>query len=228
MTPAALWHAANARRDDTATARALGFDRAKLPDAWYALLPFVLVDTDDGHVVAAAVEPELPLTLSQNEGIVHALLTFAGEDVSGLPSHDPTTGPGDDAAIFSLDARGRIAFLGDRTTSALYVPPHRGDEAVQLFTDGATFFRAWVAARVRWMQQRRAVRRDSLADLPERRDGCVPGALLIGDAQAVRWPPERIFVCSDAPTARAVEAGIRRSARMSEVILAPLPARKAA
>jgi hypothetical protein len=226
MTPAALWYAANARRDDAATARAIGFDRAKLPDAWYALLPFVIVDTDDGPLVAATTEPELPLTEQAVFPVLDAMLRLAELDIDD--AHDATTGPSDDAAIFCLDARGRIGFLGERTRNTLYVPPQRGDETVQLFTDGATFFRAWVAARVRWMQQRRAVRRDSLAELPERTDGCVPGALLIGDARAVHWPPERVFVCSDAPTARAVEVGIRRSARMSEVILAPLPARKAA
>lgn len=260
--PAQAWREADRSRDNAAIARALGFDIAKLPSAWYALLPFVLIETDDGPVVAGTDEPPLPFgepadlgelwydvqaepvpgfaiaAYNENRGYtgprdiepLHEaglVLPFLNTGGFAMPPHCRMQGPSDGATVFALDAGGRIDLLGERHAHALYLPPRAPDQSLQLFTDGRSFFRAWVAARIAWVADWRKAQTAILAELPERADGCVPGALLIGDARAVRWPQDRVFVCTDAPTAHAVETGIRRSARMSEVILAPR-ARKAA
>lgn len=267
--PAREWHAANNRRygkpagdtrlaADAPVAAALGLDYSVLPDAWYAFLPFVSVDTDDGPVIAATDEPELPFTASESHPFWYQLPDgrvvdeqelielvakvgrdtpppvgyVIGENVSFAPPHliphDPTTGPSDTATVLTLAPDGRAGILRDRHANLLYVPRRDHDQHLKLYTDGRQFFRAWIAARIRHRQEVRAAHRDYMIERPERIDGCVPGALLIGDARRVAWPLDRNFVCADDETARAVNAGIIRSARLSRATVATPAVRKAA
>lgn len=210
--PAREWIAAHNRLDragraelhnHVAAALRIPLDRISPVDAWYVFLPFVILATDDGMRLAGTTEPPLPLS-------------DPPEFEEWFDHGDPTTGPTDPSRVITLAADGTANIHRERRANHLLLPERPPEEHMPIFTDGRAFFRAWVAARLRWLGESRSLRREIHADLPERTDGCLPGALLIGNPRKVHWPSDRVFIADDDATARAVNAGIRASARLAE------------
>jgi hypothetical protein len=192
--PAAEWQAAKNRQttdERDKIARWLGVDPAH-PHAWYAVLPFVRMDTDDGARCAAVLPPALPLA-------------FGGP----VAVHD-------DADVVLLDGKGGATLhrdpgsmlVGTLTEGALY-------------TNALTFARDWARFRLMFLERLRVARETHHIDLHEDRYGAAPGTLLIGAASKVReWPVGVAFTTPDAATAEVVNIAIWRTAKLARASVA--------
>jgi hypothetical protein len=128
----------------------------------FAATPFVMMDTEDGPRLAAAIDP--PPVLS----------------VSALPEWD--VDPDTDVITICVQS-GRTKLLGDPNV-ACFLGDHPPCYELPVFTDGRRFARAWALARQAFIDQhRQACVPGLLASDPP--DACRPGAVLVGDIDSV-------------------------------------------
>lgn len=202
MTPARAWWEASLAT--TPKRRAAIYRALRLPAddrrSLYAAAPFALLAADDRWWIAAITNPP---------PILDAPALLAWEPIGDVILLDPT----DDTT----------ALLGER--GARLVTPATLQQRVRVFTDGRRFLRAWADQRVIWLEQRNATERDALYVPTEPDDGCMPGALAIGDLSKIRdWQAlgASVITVDDPTTALAVNRSIMRAARLPRVEATPL------
>jgi hypothetical protein len=195
--PAAEWQAAKNRqtKDERAKlTRWLHIDPAH-PQAWFAMLPFTKLDTDDGPRCAAVLPPNLPLAPGGPVGVL------------------------DDAAVFLVAADGSTALHrdpGPQLVGTLQDGP--------LFTNGLAFIRAWASSRLLWCERQRQACATYGLELSEDATGAAPGTLLIGNADRIHWPVGVNFTAPDDATAKIINIAIWKAARLSRATVAPMKA----
>ncbi|MEI6485479.1 MAG: hypothetical protein WCO11_04355 [Sphingomonadales bacterium] len=163
MNAARIWKAASLRQtpeNRQAIASALGVSDA------YALAPFVVMETERGPRLAAALSPPPHL------------------DAAALTAWDANP----DSDVIEIDWRsGGVTLVGEPGGWLCGDPTPR--QSMRLFTDGRTFARAWAARRLQHIDRYRkgGVPGLKASDAP---DGCLPGFIVAGRLDAVRqWAP---------------------------------------
>ena len=216
VCPAADW--TNAKRAQTPAdvdrlAAYLRIDPAA-PGAGFALSPFTRLDTDDGPALAAVLQPPMeyfhwPL-LTVNHGGNH--FAFPAD----LPEYvaDRFEKCGSDSDVLLVD-RGTM----HRDPGAWLVIADHATECA-LYTDPRAFARDWAACRLSLVAQRTDAADKFGMEMSEPIDGCLPGALLIGNAGDIAWPTGVRFHCSDKTTADSVNRAVARG-RSVAVVAAP-------
>lgn len=191
--PAAEWQAAKNRqsRDERdKLARWLGVDPTH-PQAWYAVLPFTRMDTDDGVRCAAVLPPNLPLAPGGPVGVLDSASVFlVAADGSTIMHRDP----------------------GAHLIGTLQDGP--------LYTDGLAFIRAWAASRLLWCERQRQARITYDINLTEDCTGAAPGTLVIGKPERIRWPEGVSFTAPDEASAKIINIAIWKAARLSRATVA--------
>lgn len=192
--PAAEWQAAKGRQTEAERARVYSWLRIdpQHPQAWYAALPFVRMETDDGPRLAAVMPPALPLAFG---GPVRV------EDASSVVLVPPQGA----AALHRDKGAALVGTLADGP----------------LFQDAAAYCRAWALSRLLFCERMRQSRDAYHVELHEDATGSAPGTLLIGDASKVQWPAGIAFTAPDEATAKIINIAIWKAARLSRVAVSP-------
>lgn len=199
MIPSREWRAAKSVQTDADRARLAKWLRVPVDHEWarYALLPFVVMQTDDGPVPCAAVIPP----------VVYFDTTLPVDDW-------PLDRIGDchpDSDVLRCD-NGTLHRVGGHGL----IMPFKTEGEMTAFTEAKAWARAWAAKRMQWMEHRRMVARDLGVEATEPIDGCLPGALIIGDVQKIRhWPRGVTFKAPDPETAKVINISIWRDARLA-------------
>jgi hypothetical protein len=162
--PVDMWR--KARWQHAAVNRALDF-APDLPGAGFALFPFRLAKVDDMYRILAAWP--CPRT--------------TGPDID--LEHD-----GIDAVLAWCPETNRVDVLGDPQPQLIgsfdgYFGPG------SVFGQPRAFFQQWAADRARFFNFVRSVRRSGAHPIPIEPD-LVPGMLIVGPVNKVRWPNDRM------------------------------------
>ena len=198
--PAAEWQAAKGRQTSEDRARMcvwLRIDPAH-PQAWFAALPFVRMETDDGPRLAAVMPPATPFMFCDGY-IPDAVATVS-----------------DAASVVLVPPKGAATLHRD-SGAALLGTVADGP----LFQDAAAYCRAWAVARLLFTERLRQSREQYHIDIHEDATGSAPGTLLIGDASRVQWPASVNFTAPDEATAKIINIAIWKAARLSRVAVSP-------
>lgn len=211
MIPARVWRAAHERMTDD-DSRRIG-QWLGVPECYFARLPFVRLDTDEGEALACAFDPpkirparrQVPFDPDDVHSILDAM---QGEWDTGLSDTS-------DVLVWRPDG---CSLLGDYRKNQL-AGGHEGG-AAQVFTHGTAYLRAWAERRYHhWLRCQR------MGDFFDA--SCLPGYLLIGDPARVQWPRIDEFIAPPEMTAK-LSGIIMRQARLPRVTASQIQTRRAA
>lgn len=191
-TPGNRWNAARWDRGRAGIIRLLSLEGEIA--ASFATWPFRAVTTaEDEHWIAAAVPP--PRIWSAGGDLYEHL------DIETVILWQPRSGKTQIAG----DAPGQ---------SAVVLPPCGCLGALKVYADTGAFFTDWARARAR----RRTIWTDS--STLEVRDGCQPGALIVGPVDKARFPLDAAAELEPAAgmTAKSLQALVLRSAHLPKVV----------
>ena len=199
MIPSAEWNVAKRAQTDADRERLAKWLRVPIDHEWarFALLPFVVMQTDDGPAPCAAIIPPIV--------------------------YFDTSPPVDD---WPLERMGSCHYDSDvlrcdngtlhRVGGNALVMPTQTDGEMNAYTEAKAWARAWVRKRMQWMEHRRMVAKELGSEAVEPLDGCLPGALIVGDIGKVRhWPRGVTFKAPDPETAKVINISIWRDARLA-------------
>lgn len=190
--PGNLWQAARWERGRTGIARQLGIEGEL--HAGFASWPFRAISTaEDEHWIAAAVPP--PRIWSAGDDLYEHL------DIETVILWNPRLN--------------RTQLAGDAPReSAVVLPPCGCMGPLKVYADTGAFFRDWARCRM----TRRQIWSD--AKTMEVRDGCQPGALIIGPVEKARFPLNAAGELEPAAgmTAKSLQSLVLRSAHLPKVV----------
>jgi hypothetical protein len=193
VTARSPWLAASRKRGRANICRALQIDHTD-PIAGYATAPFVCVDHDDITWIAGAI----------------GYTTFdEGTGISDIILWQPTTGV--------------VRLFGEAANIAALITPATISAELTIFVDPRAFFRAWADRRAEFLTRRQIARETTHSIIPsEPLDGNLPGALAIGDIDAIHWLDTGASVLKAGPgvDAKKLQRGVFRSARLPRVVAA--------
>lgn len=199
MIPSAEWNAAKRSQTLVERERLAKWLGVPVTHEWaaYAVLPFAVVQTDDGAAPCAALIPPL-------------VYFDMSAPVGDWPLH--RMGRCDtDSDVVRCDT-GMIY----RAPGPALVMPGCADGEVIAYTDAKSWARAWARKRLQFMQHRKMMRSEMGVEAVEPLDGGQPGALLIGDVSKIKaWPSDVRFKAPDADTAKIINISIWRAARLA-------------
>lgn len=216
LSPAADWTDAKRAQTPADIARLASYLRIDptAPGAAFALSPFTRTGTDEGPALAAVMQPPMeyfqwPMIVVDHNG---NHFEFPGELPELVADRFGKCATDSDVLLVDRgtmhrDPGARLIIADDATECALY-------------TDARAFARDWAAHRLRCAAECTATVDEFGIERSEPIDGCLPGALLIGNAGEVSWPPGVIFHCPDKSTADAVNRAISRGLTIA-VVAAP-------
>lgn len=190
-TPARRWDQAGHRRGRDSIKRLLGAEN------WpaYATVPFRTLDTDHGPRIAAAVGGDRPLTRGRID--VHGFL-----DITDVLLWEP---------------RSNSIAIADEPDAARLIMPSEDNRADRLtvYRDPFAFLRDWVARRVEVLALYQGGHKHF-----ETRDGCLPGALVIGDLERIPWHKMRVPALVTGPglDRRALSRAVYRAHQLPPVL----------
>lgn len=196
-TPGKAWASAHNLADRKIICRHLKIDQSD-PLAFFATFPFRILHTADGNWIAAAIGHE---RLYEAESL---------RDWRHIDIHD---------VILWNPRTGETRLAGDPSPTLVECADYT-DGRYTIFTDGFAFFRAWadnraqIAAGIKTAQQSRS------AVIPrEPVDNGMPGALVIGDINAIRWRDlgATVLVAGDGTDPEKLKRAIYRSANLPRV-----------
>ena len=156
-TPGRRWEYAFHSRARESIVRLLGAEDMPV----YATLPFKTLDTENGPRIGAAIGWPDPL----RNGHDH----YAYLDIEDVLLWDPR--------------HNTVTVDGERGSSRLFTPSEDNrDGPLTVYRDPFAFFRDWVALRVERLALHQSGWRAALTV-----DGCMPGALAVGDLERMPW-----------------------------------------
>lgn len=200
-TISAYWHAIGkdcpgktwfyASLDHRAVYRALRIDPSD-DGALYAIHPFRLHRTEEGQWIIIAAHP------------APRLFTPIDEDWLAI-----------DTVIAWDPVADRASVLGDNTPQLV---GSLTDEANVIYAGPRDFFQAWAQRRAAYFAQRVTAETNAWHAVPPEADA-VPGALMVGDRQRIRWNPAALpqnLSVVGAPAAE-INKAILRAARLPRI-----------
>jgi hypothetical protein len=199
MIPAAEWNAAKRKQTAADYARLARWLRVPDDHEWlkFAIMPFVVMQTDDGAAPCAAIIPP----------IVYFDMSPAVDD---WPL-DRIGGCHIESDIVRCDTGALYRVGGD----AIIMPTQTEGE-MNVYTEAKSWARAWARKRLQWMAHRAMVAKELGTDAVEPLDGCLPGALIVGNPNKIRhWPRGVTFKAPDPDTAKIINISIWRDARLA-------------
>ena len=216
LSPAADWTVAKRAQTPADVARLASYLRIDptAPGAAFALSPFTRTDTDDGPALAAVMQPPMeyfhwPMMVVDHDGNHFEFPSELPELVADRFGKCATDSDVllVDRGTMHRDPGARLIIADDATECALY-------------TDARAFARDWASHRMTFVAERTRTAAQFGMDKSEPIDGCLPGALLIGNACEVAWPPGVRFHCPDKATADSINRAVSRGLSVA-VVAAP-------
>lgn len=201
MNAGERWHAAKLKCDDEQfrwIGKAVGLDPDQ-PGAFYALMPFAAVYTDERWWLAATNAP--PPTQHPEQ----------------IAAYEPG-----DADVLLYDPVKTEARIWDDVAPTLFRPDRHGETRIVIYTNVRTFLNRWARARLTYCLRAASMADSERLSLREPLHGFMPGALVVGSISRIRWHgmPRRV-VAPDPTTAHTIQRLIDRDTHAPRVSTTP-------
>lgn len=201
MNAGERWHEAKLKCDAEQfrwIGKVVGLDTDQA-GAFYALMPFSTIYTDDRWWLAATSAP--PPTQHPDQ----------------ISAYEPA-----DAEVMLFDpVKNEVQILGD-VAPQLFRPDRYAEASIVIYTNARTFLNRWARARLSHCLRAAQMSEHERRSLHEPRDGFMPGALVVGNISRIRWRgmPRRV-VAPDPTTAHTIQRLIDRDTRAPRVSTTP-------